>query len=380
MSRFGYWVDLGHKAFEEGWIQALPVGDFDHPVYGTLNFTPERIQKFAANIKSRVRGIDPDVDFDHKEFSGKAAGWIKDAVARPEGLFVKVDWTEQGAQAIKAGEYRYFSPEFDDEWTDAAGVKHTDVLFGGALTNRPFLKDLLPVNLSEIITTKKANEGGQMGPEQIRELLGLGKDATDDQVKAKIEELKAPSPPAPPTPPTPPAPPTPTPEPALTGAALSEAITKALAGHPMLKDLEEIKRKMGETERAQQFAETRQRLERISATSNGRQYVLPPAVIDAVAEGSALSDPSAMAKKFVDAIESFGKVGFVELGERGRTRNGQEKSATQQLSELVSATQARHLQTTGKALSNTDAIQQVVRTNPELYLAYRQDSYAGKEE
>jgi hypothetical protein len=141
-----------------------------------------------------------------------------------------------------------------------------------------------------------------------------------------------------------------------------------------------IQKQLTDQAAAQTFAETRQRLERIQTVNNGRQYVLPPSVIDAVAEGSALSDPTAMAKKFVDAIETFGKVGFVELGERGRTRNGNEKTATQQLSELVQTAQAQHLTTTGKALSSVDAIAQVVRTNPELYLAYRQDSYAGKED
>jgi len=377
MSRYGYWVDLLGKQFDNAsWVHALPIGEYEHPVYGKMSFTPERIRRFAQSVKDRIRGIDLDVDYDHKANGGQAAGWVKDADVRSDGLYLQVDWTPRASEAIQNKEYRYFSPEFDDEWTDASGVKHEDILFGGALTNRPFLKDLLPVNLSEITATKKASEGGQMGPEQIRELLGLEKDATDEQVKAKIAELTS-SPPAPTPPaPTPPAP-APTPEPTLTPAALGDAVAKALAEHPMLKDIE---RRLVESQRAQTFAETRQRLERITATQNGRQYVLPPAVIDAVAEGSALSDPSEMAKKFVDAIESFGRVGFVELGERGRTRNGQEKTATQQLSELVATAQADHIRTTGKALSTTDAIRQVVSVNPELYLAYRQDSYAGKEE
>jgi hypothetical protein len=377
VSRYGYWVDLHARRLDDtGWIQALPTGVYEHPVYGTLEFSLERLKRFAANVKSKVRGIDPDVDFDHKEHSGRAAGWIKDAVVKPEGLFVQVDWTQAAADAIRAGEYRYFSPEFDDEWTDQHGVKHEDVLFGGALTNRPFLKDLLPVNLSEITTTTKLDEGGQMGPEQIRELLGLEKEATDDQVKAKIAELTA-GPPAPTPPPTPKPTPEPTSEPVLTGISLDEAVAKALAENPILKGLQ---RQLDEQRKTQTFAETRQRLERLETTSGGRKFVLPPAVIDAVAEGSALSDPSEMSKKFVDAIEAFGRVGFVELGERGRTRNGQEKTATQQLSELVNQAQARHLTTTGKALPTTDAIVQVVRTNPDLYMAYRQDSYAGKED
>lgn len=378
MSRYGYWIDLqGRQLGDTSWIQALPIGEYEHPVYGKMNFTPERIRRFAQGVQAKVRGQDLDIDYDHKAQDGKAAGWVRAADVRPDGLYLQIDWTDRASEAIRAGEYRYFSPEFDDAWKDSAGVEHQDVLFGGALTNRPFLKDLLPINLSEITSTKKADEGGQMGPEQIRELLGLEKDATDEAVKAKIAELTA-GPSAPPPPPEPPAPPPSHPsEPVLTGASLDEAIAKALAENPLLVG---IQKQLADTQRAQTFAETKQRLERLETVSNGRKYVLPPAVIDAVAEGSALSDPAEMSRKFVDAIEAFGRTGYVELGERGRTRNGQEKTAAQQLSELVSTARAQHLQTTGKQLSTTDAIAQVVRTNPELYLQYRQDSYAGKED
>jgi phage I-like protein len=377
--KYGYWVDLNGKQFgASSWIQALPIGEYEHPVYGKMSFTPERIRKFAQSVNNKVRGIDPDIDYDHKAHHGKAAGWVRAADVRGDGLYLQVDWTDPATAAIQAGEYRYFSPEFDDKWTDPNGTEHEDVLFGGALTNRPFLKDLLPVNLSEITTTKKATEGGRMDPEQLRQLLGLGKDASDSAVEAKIKELAA-GPPAPPTPPTPPEPtvPEPTPEPALTGAALSEAIAKALAENPMLKQMQE---QITQTQNAHRLAEVKERLSKVSATQAGRQYVLPPSVIDTVAQGMTLSDPAEMGAKFVEALEAFGQTGFVELGERGRTRNGVEKTASQQLSELVTKAQAQHMQTTGKALSQVDAIRQVCSVNPELYLAYRSESYAGREE
>jgi hypothetical protein len=38
------------------------------------------------------------------------------------------------------------------------------------------------------------------------------------------------------------------------------------------------------------------------------------------------------------------------------------------------------MQQSGKQLSLRDAITTVVRNNPELYMAYRQSSYAGKED
>jgi len=381
VSRYGYWVDLASHQFDDAsWVHALPIGKFEHPVYGPMDFTADRIQRFADSVKTKVRGIDLDIDYDHKDQTGKAAGWVRDADVRPDGLYLQIDWTSPAAEALRNREYRYFSPEFDDEWTGPDGVKHEDVLFGGALTNRPFLKNLLPVNLSEI--TEPTPQGGQMDPELIRQLLGLGKDATDDQVTAKIKELAAgpPAPTPPSDPPVPPVPaPTPTPEPVLAGAALSEVIAKALAESPLAKQFAEMEKKLAAAESGRQLAETRDRLAGIVATQGGRQFVLPPSVVNAVAEGTALAEPGAMAKKFVDALEQFAKVGMVELGERGRMHDGREVSAQQELMTAVAAARTKYFSETGKELAATDAIRMVCTANPNLYMAYREASYSGRE-
>src|ERR1700743_791798 len=113
-----------------------------------MKFDQEKIQQFADGVNTKVRGIDLDVDYDHKGKTDKAAGWVKEAKVASDGLRLRVEWTPEGAKAVKDKEYRYFSPEFKDTWKDARGVEHKNVLFGGALTNRPYLKDLIPVTLS----------------------------------------------------------------------------------------------------------------------------------------------------------------------------------------------------------------------------------------
>jgi hypothetical protein len=374
--QFGYWIELQGTKFgeeEEQWIHALPLGEYEHPVYGTMKFDPETVQQYADNVNSKVRGIDLDVDYDHKDKNGKAAGWVKEAKVQPDGLHLRVKWTPEGAKAVKDGEYRYFSPEFQDSWKDAHGVEHKNVLFGGALTNRPYLKDLMPVNLSEINEPPK-EEGDGMDPALIRQLLGLEANATNEQVTAKIAELKnGPTPPAPPTPPTPPAPPKE--EPALTGAALAEAFNKMLSEHPLFKQMAES---IEQTQRNQQLAEVKNRLGKVTNKQGGRAFVLPPAVIDAVAEASTSSDPVKLSEGMVTAFEHFARTGMVELGERGRVGGGSgEKDSTQILAERVQAKQAAHLQATGKALHTTEAIRMVCAEDPELYMSYREDSYAG---
>ena len=55
----------------------------------------------ALNVKNEVRDTQLDVDYDHKSQSGKAAGWIKDAQARSDGLYLQVEWTNTATEAIK---------------------------------------------------------------------------------------------------------------------------------------------------------------------------------------------------------------------------------------------------------------------------------------
>jgi hypothetical protein len=349
---YGYWIDVAaSKLGETSWIHALPVGEYEHPVYGKMSFTPEKISNFAMSVTAKTRGVDLDIDYDHKQDpakGSKAAGWVKGAEARADGLYLNVDWTADAAKALAAKEYRYFSPEFDDEWTDPAGTKHQDIIFGGALTNRPFLKDLMPVNLSEVF----AQGGKQVGG------------------------IPAPTPaPTPPPVPSDPAPPV---------ALSEEAITKLLSDHPLFKELKEgltaAQTQLAEANRQRTLTETKHRLSSLVASQGGRKYVLPPSVIDAIAEGTAAGDPVKMSEAFVGSLEQLTKVGFVELGERGKTANGREVDSNQQLAIAVQQTRTAHFQATGKQLSYRDAMAHVVHQSPELYLEYRADSYAGKED
>ena len=82
------WMDLSGVQFNEEdtsrtiWLQALPLGTYDHPVHGEIKITPERIKRFADNINNKVRGQDLDIDYDHKAIDTKAAGWVQAAEDR----------------------------------------------------------------------------------------------------------------------------------------------------------------------------------------------------------------------------------------------------------------------------------------------------------
>jgi Mu-like prophage I protein len=148
-------IDLGGVRLAEDrptWLHAFPLGRYVHPTHGELVFTRERLERLAEGVNRAIRGITPALDFDHREDrakGGKAAGWITAAEVRPDGLWIAVEWTEEAQAEVRAGAWRYLSPEFGD-WTDPrTGVRHRDVLLGAALTNRPFLRDLAPVAACE---------------------------------------------------------------------------------------------------------------------------------------------------------------------------------------------------------------------------------------
>jgi hypothetical protein len=203
--RIGYLVDVTNCLLfsdSEGgtWIQAMGVGTYHHPVYGDLDFSQQRLQAYANSVNNRILQKEPDIDYEHKmgPQGGIAAGWVKQAQVRDNGLWLYVTWTPQAQQKLKDGEYRYFSPEFDDEWTDPKSqVTYKDVLFGGALTNRPFQKDLVPINLSEMVgatmgNDNNTNQGGSPPPTDAQNLtemakaLGLTGQVTSAQILSEL--------------------------------------------------------------------------------------------------------------------------------------------------------------------------------------------------
>jgi len=199
---FGWWVDLAKVTLSDTgggattWVHALPYGTYQHPLYGKMDFDASKLTALANSVKTKTRGIDPDIDYDHKADPVKgnlAAGWVKDAEVRNDGLHLQVDFTPAATKSIKDKEYRYFSAEFVDAWQDANGTTHKDVLFGGGLTNRPFMKNLLPVNLSELLSEVPPpvppTQEAEVDLKKLCTLLGLPETSTEENVLAKLGEM-----------------------------------------------------------------------------------------------------------------------------------------------------------------------------------------------
>lgn len=158
-------------------IQLLRVGKFRHPNYGNFEITPLVLSDMKKNFDDRVRGIDLALDYFH-DSDKEASGWIKDLILKENGtqLWAQVDWTPTAAKKLSDRELRYFSPDFTFKWVDPeSGKSYNNVLFGGGLTNRPFVKDMQAIVANE-------NKGVMQMDE---------KDKMIAELQAKCAELQA---------------------------------------------------------------------------------------------------------------------------------------------------------------------------------------------
>lgn len=370
------------------WVHALSIGEYDHPTHGKLVFTPERIRRFVDSVKSKVRGIDPDIDYDHKKDVAKgmsAAGWVRDAEQRDNGLWLLVEWTKRAAQAIADKEYRYFSTEFVDEWTSPDGNKFTDVVLGGGLTNRPFLKNLEPVNLSELTDTD--NKENTMELAELARILGLPEDATEDAVKAKLSELAGSAPLD------------------LTKLSITESDGTVVITHPdvegevthtlssndpdpseqelaqlaesnpiiakMLSDNKRMQDDMNELKAQARLSEVTTQL---SELGKDHKATLPPVVQQKLAP-VLVRLPKQLSDEITESLKELVKVGIVSLGEKtaGKPGNSGDDPVAKYLSEI------ERVKKDNDKLSTREAAAVVKRENPQLHFEYTDAVRMGQE-
>lgn len=160
-------------------IQIMKVGDYQHPWYGNFQLTTELFQLMISNWTAKTYGIDSMIDYDHEV--AEAAGWIKSLFlsADSQELWAMVQWTPPGQLCLDNKEYRYISPDFSFNYTDNEGeVQYGPVLFGAALTNRPFVK-----GMSAVVGLNETHGGNEM---DLKELT-----AENVKLSEKIKTIEA---------------------------------------------------------------------------------------------------------------------------------------------------------------------------------------------
>jgi phage I-like protein len=380
--QFGWWVDLQKVVLTDTatgastWIHALPFGEYQHPAYGKMVFDQAKLTALAMSVNNKVRGIDPDIDYDHKTDPAKghqAAGWVKAAQVRDNGLFLHVDFTKDATQEIKDKKYRYFSADFHDKWKDPNGTEHTDVLAGGGLTNRPYMKNLLPVNLSELSFSDPPEEEDEVDGKKLRAALQLAETITDEEVFTKLGELvagvtkltddnkkltdeiaklKTPEP------------------------EVDPELKKLIEGSPAFAKMYEAwqakEKQLAEAQTALRLAEVNGKLAEIQ---NGKTFALAPVIKDDVRDILVKSDPEA-AKKLYELLEKLvDGSAVVDLSERGYSgrRELDGGDTVRRFNEAVKA-----LMEADKNLDYGSAVEAVAKEKPQLFSEYREQSYQFK--
>ncbi|KUM39009.1 phage protease [Arthrobacter sp. EpRS71] len=188
-------------------IELLRTGKWNTPWHGDFEITREDIQQFVlhASIGVGLVQADPKIPLNYGHASyDKAAGWIPSVYASDDGeaLLGDPDWTPAAVQAIKDGEWKYISPEFNPSsypWEDPEEEFHfvKNVITGAALTNIPLFKKLKPIQASRLPVqpvkadatgTSDNSKGDNMTLEEIRakEVAEL-----NDEEKAFLAEHKS---------------------------------------------------------------------------------------------------------------------------------------------------------------------------------------------
>lgn len=184
----------------QSWIQIFKKGKFSHPLYGEFEIDDKLLNNIVKNFET-FQDRDIMVDYNHGSGtaadpeSTKAAGWLRDLRVKKDGLYGLIDWTSPAVSYIKNGEFRYISPEWTDQYQDKRnGELVGPMLLAIALTNRPFLEGMAPVQLSEIpLHAKIKTHGGEPMKlvEDLKKRFGLAEDAADETVVKAIEQLES---------------------------------------------------------------------------------------------------------------------------------------------------------------------------------------------
>ncbi len=152
---FFYLSDLTNVSLEDingkkmSWIEIFREGKWNHPVHGVIEGSKKLFNDFINNWKNNILGREVAFDKTHDPSEG-AVGWLKELQIVGDRLKALVEWTPWGLDLIQNKGFKYFSPEYRDSYTEKeSGKVYQNVLFGGGLTNRPFLTNLSPIVLSE---------------------------------------------------------------------------------------------------------------------------------------------------------------------------------------------------------------------------------------
>lgn len=175
-------------------IHLLPIGQWDHNLYGPILINASDIREFIQNFNAGIRkGVFITAGHEGME-ELPAVGWITQVEARDTGLWGVVEWNEEGKKLLTTKAFKFFSPEFCREYEDQQTHQiYRNVLTGGALTKAPYFKELQAVVFSEKNIKTTFNETMDLQTvlaKKVEELSAEEKAFIKDHASELTEEQK----------------------------------------------------------------------------------------------------------------------------------------------------------------------------------------------
>jgi hypothetical protein len=182
------------QAAEEGEeITAVPVemlreGMFKHWLFGDLDINRKMFMSMIENFLNDVLTREIALDVDHNPGAG-AFGWFTSLRLRRRAfkdgkkrnvLIGDIDLTDEGEELIKKKKYKYFSIDYHHNFKDKeTEEEYGPTVFGGALTNRPFIPGMKALTMSEDVSVASDAEPGETGSPHSEPTTGQDGDVGD---------------------------------------------------------------------------------------------------------------------------------------------------------------------------------------------------------
>lgn len=410
-NRIGFPISLAENASLKSFsdakeIHIVPTGKWTHWSGSEFEITPDTVKGIIQAFRDGVRKDIPITAGHDNGMSGgelPAVGWFKDLIDRGvKGLYGIVEWTEEGKKLLTDRSFKYFSAELAFDYNDLeTGDKRDAVLVGGALTNKPFFKQL---DLDPVAAFNDSDKGNFVTAFEVPQIINQFNDNTMDLktiVAKKVEELTpeekafvvehkaelsvdeakafeniiAPAPVAPvaptaetPAPEAPKAPEAPVaPVAPVAPINASESVTVNALEFSAIKaqadEAVKLREKLDEVTLGT-------KVDALTLSATNKTGIFAPAQKSAVtAFMKTLSE--SQRDQFKNIVTAIPKVNFGEIGDQGDVVLSNAKDIAAKVKSLAE-TKVAEAKKSNKKLNYTSAVSQVLAENPELSKQYNE--------
>jgi len=191
-------IEIPGEGDRPEWIRLLQTGEYLNHPDGAHEVTREHLEEMIENFE-RVE-TDLLVDKDHDSvFMGdtRAAGWVMEVELREDGLYGRwPEWTPWGEELVGSREYRYLSPVYSLTSEAKDGTPQGAKLHSVSLTNIPYMDtgevDAISSNArdDDSPSSDPDDTDRPMERDELIDLLDLDEDATDEEIREALIDLK----------------------------------------------------------------------------------------------------------------------------------------------------------------------------------------------